>query len=292
VVVDGGPKELAARVRALVDELEQRWSRFVDGSEVSALNSRAGNVTLVSDSTYLLVRSAVAARDATGGRFNPLMLDQLEGHGYRHSWQPEAAVPDDRPIEPGSTETIELYPELTAVRLPDGCRFDPGGIGKGLAVDLAIELCQEEGATTASVELGGDLRVIGEPWYGPRWQIGVADPFDRDQEIGSFTPTEGAVTTSTTLIKNWSHQGACYNHLLDPVTGYPTRSDLVAVTTCSSVAWWAEVAAKVGLVSGSDQVLDVLDELNTPGIAVTASGKVLTRETVLTPVVAGEGGSP
>ena len=230
----------------------------------------------MSDVTYELVSKAETGRDTTMGTYNPLMLDQLEGHGYRQSWSDGEAVPDSRPIDRATTEPIELYPELSAVRIPEGYRFDPGGIGKGMAADLTVDFCLEAGAKTVSVELGGDLRVAGDPWYGPKWVIGVANPFDREAKIGTFTPTEGAVTTSTTLIKQWNHGATRYHHLLDPLTGYPSSTDLVAVTTCSSRAWWAEIVAKSALIKGSADAIGFLDRLKTPGIAVTASGEILS----------------
>jgi thiamine biosynthesis lipoprotein len=276
IVIDGGPDDLAERARGLVNDLEERWTRFDPQSEISALNQRSGQITIVSDATYELISQAEAGRDATMGTYNPLMLDQLEGHGYRRPWSDGEATPDDRPISGATTEPIELFPEASAVRLPEGCRFDPGGIGKGLAADLAVDLCLDAGATTVSVELGGDLRVAGDPWYGPKWVIGVANPFDRQARIGTFTPTEGAVTTSTTLIRQWNHGTTRYHHLLDPLTGCPSLTDLVAVTTCSSRAWWAEIAAKSALIRGSGDAIAFLDRLKTPGIAVTASGEILS----------------
>jgi len=279
IVIGGGSADLVTRARDLVIELEQRWSRFLTDSEISALNGRPGRVTLVSPSTYRLISSGQTGNDATGGWYNPLMLDQLEGHGYRRSWCQRSAVPDQRPITPGSTEPVVAYPELSAVRLPEGTRFDPGGIGKGMAADMVAEYCLEQGATTVSVELGGDLRVAGVPWYGPQWRVAVANPFDRDQEIAAFTPTEGAVTTSTTNLKVWSHKTTSYHHLLDPTTGYPANSDLVSVTTCSSMAWWSEVAAKAALVAGVDRWPRFLDSLGVPGVGVTRSGQVLTTGT-------------
>lgn len=266
---------MAVRARDLVHRMERRWSRFLDTSEVSALNRVAGKVTVVSESTFHLVSCAVTANEVTGGRFNPLMLDQLENQGYDRPWSEGVHVPNGGPVIPATDEVITLYPDGNAVRLPAGCRFDPGGIGKGMAVDMAMELCIANDATTACIELGGDLRVHGVPWYGPLWEIGVADPFDPDGKIASFTPTDGAVTTSTTLRRNWEVGGERFHHLLDPLTGRPSKSDLVAVTTCSSLAWWAEVACKTALIAGSKAAFEVLDDLNTPGIAVTGDGQIL-----------------
>lgn len=276
VVLDTGADRLAAEARDLVQALEQQWSRFIDSSEISALNRNAGRVTVVSPETYRLVDRAVQAQLATGGLFNPLMLRQLEAHGYRRPWDEASPAPSGGPVAPGTVEPIVLYPEISAVQIPDGEALDPGGIGKGLAVDMAIELCRHRGASMASVELGGDLRVYGDPWYGPAWRIGVEDPFDPAVEVASFTPTEGAVTTSTTRKRSWSAGDRTYHHLLDPITGWPGRTDLVSVTTCSGEAWWAEVLSKTALLVGSRRVVRYLDELETPGVAVTGEGRVLT----------------
>lgn len=276
IVVEAGSEEIAEAAEELVHALERRWSRFRPDSEVSALNRAAGRVTVVSPETYHLVSVAVQAREATAGLFNPLMLQQLRANGYRRPWDEGLPVPTGEPVGPAVDEPIVLYPEIGAVLLPEGCGFDPGGIGKGLAVDLAAELCQEGGSAFASVELGGDLRVHGSPWYGDEWVIGVDDPFRPGRPIATFTPTGGAVTTSTTMKRRWTAGGRTYHHLLDPRTGRPSRSDLVAVTTCADLAWWSEVASKTALLVGSAGAIDHLRSLGTPGAVVTDSGRILT----------------
>ncbi|MGF1597082.1 MAG: FAD:protein FMN transferase [Acidimicrobiales bacterium] len=273
VVVAGGPPDLSERAQRLVAALERRWSRFRDDSEISALNRMPGGVAIVSDETYLLVERAEAARRATGGRFNPLMLDQLERLGYDRSW-PDARREPRGPTLAAVEEPIALHPVASAVRLPSGCRFDPGGIGKGLAADLAVELCLHHGATTVSVELGGDIRAAGVPWNGETWQITVTDP-DLDAVIATFTPAEGAVTTSTTERRRWVVGDVVHHHVLDPRTGRSARTDLIAVTTCSSRAWWAQVTAKVALMAGSAAFSQVLGELRTPGVGVTSDRRVV-----------------
>ncbi len=295
VVVGGSVDDagLAAAAAEQVRQLERRWSHFLPDSEISQLNRHPGRLTIVSAASFELVQRAEQARVATGGRFNPLLLDQLEAAGYRRSWLgdggPGANSSDaaaglnsgpggSRPIGSmaGNGDPIELLAEVHGVRLPAGTRFDPGGIGKGLAVDRITAWCRAEGATTVCVDLGGDLRVHGQPWYGPRWRIGVDHPLLPGTELGAFTPDEGAVTTSTTLRRSWPGPGGeRLHHLIDPTTGRPSTTDVVAVTTCSSQAWWAEVAAKAALLAGSAGALGVLAELGTPGIAVTADGGIL-----------------
>ena len=282
VVVEGGPAMLAGDAHNLMDQLEQKWSRFLPHSEISHLNLNAGHVTVLSDESFLLVSRAVEARTLTGGRFNPLMLNQLVYLGYGAPWaQPSAktarSVPsrdDASSLGPATTEPIELYPEISAVRIPAGTAFDPGGIGKGLAADLATEFLAGKGATCTLVELGGDLRVSGAPWYGTHWRVGVASPFETAIDIATFTPTSGAVATSSTMRRRWTHGDETRHHLLDPATGYPAETDVVSVSACSSVAWWAEVAAKVALIAGSAHALDLLERFGTPGVVILADGTV------------------
>ena len=276
VVVDHDRAQTAEAVRDLIQSLERKWSRFLPTSEISALNRALGTVTIVSEQTYALIGTAVRACEATGGMFNPLMLRQLETHGYRRSWTEAGPTPIDRPVLPASDDEIVLYPEISAVRLPEGTGFDPGGIGKGLAIDMAIELCMSSGSATGCVELGGDLRVYGPPWYGPQWTIAVADPFDAGVDIATFTPGFGAITTSTTRKRRWCGNGRTYHHLLDPATGWPGVTDVVSVTTCSEQAWWAEVVAKSALLAGSARGPALLDHYGIPGAIVTETGRIIT----------------
>jgi len=275
IVIDGGPADLVDLAVELAEALEQRWSRFLPDSEISKINAAPDHLHLVSTETYALVERAEHAVRATNGMFNPLMLDQLERAGYRQPWS-------DGPLEPqgsgeaGSCEPIELFPELNGVRLPAGTRFDPGGIGKGFAVDRVTDMIAAHDIVGASVEFGGDLRVVGTPWYASDWRIAIAHPLDDDGEIGAFTPTEGAVCTSSRLKRRWNSGNREFHHLLDPRTGAPAQTDLVSVSACSSSAAWAEVAAKVALIKGSGEALATFAELQVSGMAVTAEGIVLS----------------
>ncbi len=275
IVVDGAPSDSANRALQMVQKLERAWTRFDVDSEISAVNNNAGNFQLVSRDTYTLVDHAVAAQRATRGRFNPLMLQQLLAHGYTSTWTDGTTAPSRFGVAPATYEEIELLSEVQGVRIPNGSSFDPGGIGKGLCADLVTEFLIAEGATTSSVELGGDLRVHGVPWYGPGWRIGVAHPFDSEAEIGAFTPSSGAVATSSRLRKQWTVGERVYHHLLDPRTGEPALTDLVSVSCCAATAWWAEVAAKAVLISGSSEAIGLFNELGVHGVAVTESGNVI-----------------
>src|SRR4051812_37583737 len=79
-----GMLELA---RARIGELERRWSRFIESSEVCELRRRAGEWVEVSDDTVRLVELAIEGWRVSGGAFDPLLLDDVERAGYDRSFE-------------------------------------------------------------------------------------------------------------------------------------------------------------------------------------------------------------
>src|SRR6188508_974918 len=82
VVVVGGSVVSLDLARDLIGELEARWSRFRDDSEVTGLNREAGRPVRVSGATLALVERALEGARVTGGRYDPTILRALERAGY------------------------------------------------------------------------------------------------------------------------------------------------------------------------------------------------------------------
>ena len=263
--------DLAHRAVALVGELEQTWSRFLPDSEIAQLNRSAGRLCVVSAVTFELIVRAEQACAATGGAFNPLMLDQLVALGYDTTWDDVTDAPGVPTMpSPGSVQPIELFDDVKAVRLPEGTAFDPGGIGKGLAGDLVAAALLDEGAGSVQVELGGDVRVAGPPWSGDEWQVQVDDRDHGAAVAATISLPEGGVATSSVVRRRWRRGDVDVHHLLDPSTGSSADTDLDAVTAVAPTLWWAEVVAKVALMAGSDGARSVFDRYDMSGLLVRA----------------------
>lgn len=270
-------EELARSAEQLVHQLESRWTRFRPTSEVSAVNAAAGHLVVVSDLTARLFELAEFARVATGGRFNPLMLDHLERLGYG----PGTASPEDlrethHTRRPVADSPIDVLAEVSAVRLPEGSRFDPGGIGKGLAADVVLDHLKSLGARAAQIELGGDVRMWGTNWTDQPWLVDVQDPRDRIGILTRLELAEGAVATSSVLGRNWTVGGQRMHHLIDPSTGLPSETDVLSVTTTSSELWWAEIVAKVAVLAGSRRAPSVMQQFGCSGVVLDRNGTLVS----------------
>ena len=256
-IVVGEPHGLAERLRDRVVDLEARWSRFLDTSEISRLNRAAGAPVAVSPDTLELLAHAMEGWEATYGLFDPTILGDLERAGYDRTFErvggrdpdedeltrhPAAArtwtVPT-RPVEGGSGPTrcswlvrgcgdLEVDHQAGTARLPAGVGFDPGGIGKGFAADLVAAEAMAAGAAGVLIDLGGDVRVTGEPPERTgHWHIGVDHPLGA-LDLASVEMADGAVATSTRTKRRWTTaDGEHRHHLIDPLLGSPVDSDVL-----------------------------------------------------------------
>ena len=256
VIVVGGHPTLASRARLRLTALERRWSRFIATSEVSRLNAAAGRAVVVSPDTRLLVQRGLDGYRFTAGRFDPTVLPAVVAAGYDRSFDTIAVASPTAPTAPTATAMvlgpsgIEVDDDEGTVRLPFGVAFDPGGIGKGLAADLVASELIELGAAGACVNVGGDLRVVGDAPDDGVWCVAVDDPRG-GASLGTVTLSDGAVATSSRARRRWkSPDGREHHHLIEPLTGTSASTSVLAATVVASEGWRAEVLAKVAFLDG------------------------------------------
>ncbi len=255
IVVGGSDRRAVEAAVVRVGELEQRWSRFVDTSEVTMVNRGAGEPVTVSEDTVLLVELACEAWERTGGRFDPTVLRAVEAIGYTASLDrasPGLGIPPSVGTVPaaaagvGGCGSIVVDRATRTVRLPPGVGFDPGGIGKGLAADLVGFELRAAGVAGGCVNIGGDIRVWGRGPNGPRWRVGSGGR--------TFDVTDVGVATSGVERRAWIVDGEPVHHVIDPSTARPARSGPVAVTVVAGSAWRAETCATALLVAKPDEI--------------------------------------
>lgn len=255
VVVIDGPEHLIGTLVDRVTTLEAAWSRFDPASEVSKLNRAGGAEPVeVSSDTLLLVSRSIDAWRLTHGRFDPTVGAALVAAGYDATFE---SLPWDRPATAGSDPLpapgcggIAIDLDAATVRIPAGVRFDPGGLGKGLAADLVAAEAMEMGARGVLVDLGGDIRVAGEGPDDGQWVIDVEDPFDQASVLLHLAVRDAALATSTRQRRCWLIDGDPRHHLIDPATGSPTSNRVVSATAIASDGWLAEAQTKAVIVAG------------------------------------------
>ena len=247
---------------AELERLEQCWSRFRPDSELCELNRSGGEWVTVSPTLMLALTKAEELWDVTDGAFDATILPALERVGYDRSFD-RSDFSSPEPVEfvpaPGF-HNVEIDLGRSAVRLSDGVRLDLGGVGKGLGADVIAEGLVDRGARTALVSLGGDIRVCGQPPEPSGWKVPVEDPFVDGRPLFEYPLAEGAIVTSTRLLRQWRRAGRTMHHIIDPETGTPTDHGIAAAVVAGPEASTAEGMAKAAMVLGLESGTRLLSE--------------------------------
>jgi thiamine biosynthesis lipoprotein len=156
--------------RAAVFRVDSLMSADRAGSEVSSMNRRAGTDTATTLSPWTaevldLARSITAALGSE--------LDVTD------QWR---EVRFDRATRRAS--------------LPRrGMRLDFDGMAKGFAIDRGLDALRGAGVRRAVVDLGGNFAVLGAAPVGPRWSVGLPNPFVPGEMYAAVQLDSGAVAT-------------------------------------------------------------------------------------------------
>ncbi|NEX62814.1 FAD:protein FMN transferase [Noviherbaspirillum galbum] len=158
-IPDGAADALDAVIAAAFGQVRlvhERMSFHDRESDVSRINrAPAGSSVPVDAHTLEVLRLADAIHHASGGVFDIACGMTLSRWGY-------LPAPDE-PATGGASAGPALGLEDDGkVRKLREAWIDLGGIAKGYAVDLAAEALLAAGVSSACINAGGDLRVIGD----------------------------------------------------------------------------------------------------------------------------------
>jgi len=131
-----------------------------------------------------------------------------------------------------------------------GVELDPGGIGKGYAVDRMIAVLADHGIDRALVSAAGSsLYAMGAPPGEDGWPVVIGGRPAGSNQVRLLLKDE-SLSTSGSFARSFRADGRTYGHILDPRTGYPAGGFLAAVVAPRTLD--SEVWTKVVLVNGRD----------------------------------------
>jgi thiamine biosynthesis lipoprotein len=174
---------LRAAAEAALDEierLERQISRYRPDSEIALVNRDAWRRPVrVSTNVFDLLERARILWDESGGVFDPTVWPLLE------CWRKaalEGKTPGDaeleRAVKSVGMDKVELQKATHTVRfaVPE-MTLDLGAIGKGYALDCAVEVLRENNVASAFVHGGtSSAHGIGRPPDQRGWKVGISNP--------------------------------------------------------------------------------------------------------------------
>ncbi len=253
-----GAVDLACRALDLIEALETQLTVYRDDSEVSRLNATAhlGPVA-VEAGLFGLLQDAVTLSRETGGAYDVTSGALSEAWGFVKG---PRRVPDPATLAGARARTgwqhLRLDPERRTVAFDrEGIRINLGSIGKGYALDRAVEVLRGHWWPTSGLVHGGrsSLYAIGSPpgQFGGRWEVTLRNPFRPEAPLGTFRLRNRALGTSGTAFQRFVVDGRTYGHILDPRTGEPALGP-ASVTVLAPSAAAADALSTAFYLLGPD----------------------------------------
>jgi len=227
------------RILELEELLNVNEESGTENSEVELINANAGvQPVQVSEDTFYLIQQAMDFSHESGGIFNATIgaLTQLWHIGFSDARRPaDAEISATLPLLDFNHVALDET-QRTVFLEETGMRFDLGAIAKGFIADEVVEVLLDNGVTSAVVNLGGDLFVIGYNFRGNPRRIGIQNPFSgRSREsVVTFLASDQAVVTSGVYERYFEYEGRTYHHILNAKTGFPFDNDVAGVTIVSN----------------------------------------------------------
>lgn len=273
-----------------IERLEAQLSIFKPTSEISRLNQLASHEAVrVSPPVFRLLTHARELSLATEGAFDPTVAPLLRCWGFHTG---RGQVPSQANLKEAllaiGMHHVELDPDRFTVRFTKpGMMLDLGAIGKGYAIDRAIEVLREAGVRAAFIHGGtsscygfddhantnadqirpGQASSPSAPTALTPWRVELAVT-GKAEAVSAHSQQTTSLDNRLAIIELWndslgvsaiwgrsfrSNTGRDFGHVIDPRTGEPV-----------SRAWMA--AVRIPSATESDALSTALLTLGPSGL--------------------------
>ena len=235
--------ELAMRSLDLVEAFETLHSVFRAHSDLIAINRFAATRPVaVAPDTIAMLKLARDVHALTEGAFDITAgsLSQAWGFSRRAGRMPsEAEIAKARQTVGTQYITIDAS-QLQVALTQAGVTLNPGGIGKGYALDRAGGKLITSGVLDFMMH-GGLSSVVahGDRQHhetGGGWLVALKHPWRWEEPLGTIRLRNQALATSGSGKQFFHFQGQRYSHIIDPRTGWPAQGMMSTTVICPSAA--------------------------------------------------------
>ncbi len=217
---------------AEIKRIEYLISDWIDTTQIGRVNSNAGVKPVpVSTEVLQLAMRALELSELTKGAFD-ISFAAMEKiwafDGSMNAMPTKAQVANAR-AKVGYKKIIIDTINTTIFLQEHGMKIGFGALGEGYAADRCKQIMLQKGIEAGIVNGSGDMNTWGKQPDGSAWNIGITNPFKKNQLYAVVPLNEGAVVTSGSYEKYAEIDGKRYSHIINPATGYPA-SGLTSVT--------------------------------------------------------------
>ena len=245
---------------ALCRDYERVFSRTDPESELYRLNA-AGTMAVSPDLREVLAL-ALSYCERSGGRYDVTM----GAVSALYDFSGDAHAPDPGALAAALShvgwEKVRIEGDMVTLEDPEAA-LDLGSAAKGWIADRMKDFLCSSGVRHAILSLGGNILCIGGKPDGTDYKIGIQYPEKDAQALAARVAVRDAsVVTSGVYERFFVEDGVTYHHLLDPATGLPLDTGLLAVSVVGPCSAHCDALSTVCFALGAAEGKALIDGLD------------------------------
>ncbi|MGB0917350.1 MAG: FAD:protein FMN transferase [Flavobacteriales bacterium] len=253
--------DLQYQIDSLLLSFDRVLSTYQETSYISKWN-RNEQVPMGQPAEFKeVVKKASEIYDSSEGAFD-ITVSPLMKYWFEQDWNTvsiDSVFVDSLQASTGMANVVLEGDDY--VKLLPSIQLDVNAIAQGYSVDVVSRYLESEGIFNYLVEIGGEIRASGTKPNQELWSIGIDKPsaenVERQQSM-SITVQDKALATSGNYRKFVEIDGQRFGHSLNPVTGYPAKTDVLSATVIANDCMTADAYATALMVMGYEESMNLL----------------------------------
>ena len=261
-------------IEELLREFNNSLSTYIPSSFISQLNASKEGIALPDNDIYFapVLERAIELKSLTNDRLNVMIMPLLKYWRDNSTAIDTSTVMQLREVVHTSDFSIIQKDGKSFVKKtnPDA-KLDFSALAKGYGIDVLGDYFENKGIKNFLVDIGGEATARGVNPKGISWSLAINTP----KEGSSLTDMEvviglqnKSIATSGTYRQFYEKEGKKIAHIMDPISGYSTTSDLLSASVIANDCMTADGVATALMVMDMKDAKEYLKQNNYPACLI------------------------
>lgn len=270
------PEKIQISTDSILDHFNLSMSLYIDSSTLILFNQADSIFCFDSKKDpYFepVFNFSKEVNQKTEGAFDPSIAPLVNYYGFGYKEKKKVTNIDTSKIN----EYLKLmvFSELVLEKKDNGeicvkkpnkdVLLDFNAISPGYVADVIYNFYVSIGIRNFMINIGGEMRTLGQNNRGQDWIIGINKPSEGASPTDIELPlriTNKALATSGNYRNAYDSKGQKYAHIINPKTGMSQPSDILSATVIAEECIAADAYATAFMVLGLEKSLLLLEQLN------------------------------
>lgn len=263
-IYDKNSQKLVKELFNEIQTMENKYSRYIAGSEISKVNENPGIPISVSEDTFSLVEQSLYFSTISNGFFD-ISIGPLVDLWDINSETPKVPLQSeiDSAKERVDYRNISIDTDNRTISVAEGISLDTGAVAKGFITDNLVSILRQKKVESALLNLGGNLYLHGLKPDGSFWTVGIRNPFGLQGDyIATVSLKDMSIVTSGIYERFFEKDGKRYHHIINPKTGYPEDNELASVSILSPSSTKCDGLSTACFLLGLNDGMELIEKLD------------------------------